>query len=274
MADEDGDGLDDDTGLPVLPPFNVIVGSTEPAPPAPIGFREPLFGRGEEPVDIELRGFEEAGPAAAEEFRRTVPAPVQGGYYDSDLDQIVAGIAGSPASTASVQQAMVAAGLIKESAVITFGQWGNSETTAFAELLAMSNRSGRTWDVTLNNMLRSGGVAADGGGGGGTGRRFVARPPNRGEVKRAYRNLRQRSLGGQFTREDDEAFKAEQEAFANAFEAQVVGAQRAAFDGRSVESPPSLEAAALDKIETEQKAGVEAFSFAGLASAMTQALGR
>ena len=56
-------------------------------------------------------------------------------------------------------------------------------------------------------------------------------------------------------------------------EDEVVAAQRAAYDGRSVEEPPSIGAAIDKDLEENEAAGVKAFSFAGLANAMTSALG-
>lgn len=191
------------------------------------------------------------------------------GYYPQDLDDIIGSF--GVTERYSIKDLMIRSGLLSATSALPGDTFGDGEKTAFKELLGISNRQGFTWNRTLADMAR---MAPPGGGPSGPGRApFKPRTPNRNEVKRAYRDIRKRMLGGQFTRTDDQAFEAEQEAFADAFEAQVVGAQRAAYEGRAVEEPPSLEAAAMDTLEEDQAAGVKAFSFAGLASAMTRALG-
>jgi hypothetical protein len=199
-------------------------------------------------------------------------------YTNASLDQLTGTGGGSipRGLTIGAQQMMVEAGLLNPGSITEYGRWDNSSVSAFKEVLAIANRSGETWNGALSRMVRSGANlrSQSGGGGGGGGRApFQPRTPNREEVKRNYRAIRQRELGGNFAALSDEAFKAEQEAFANAYEAQVVGAQRAAYEGRAVQDAPGVESAALDKLEKEREGEVKANDFAGLARTMTEVLG-
>ncbi len=244
-----------------------------------IGFSQPL----PEGEFLTLEGLPEFSTRATTAGLHSpggVPTiPTQGGYFGADFNNLLRGgnkDSIDPSRISGIQSALIAVGLLRENESINPGEWDDNTRRAFKEILAISNRSGTTWDSTLRRLLRTGTFLGADDSGGGAARRapFVARPPNRDEVKRGWRQIRASMLGGQFATADNESFKAEQEAFANAFEKTHVDAQRAAYDGRSVEQPPSLQSAVEENVEDTEEAGVGAFSFAGLARAMTRGLGR
>jgi hypothetical protein len=187
-------------------------------------------------------------------------------YYDSGLDDLIANF--SPESTRGIQAALVNVGLLSPTSVISFGAWDNNSRSAFRELLGMSNRAGIVWQDMLGQLaknpspLRSG----RGGGGGGGARRapFQPRVPDRDEVRRSYRSVASRLLGGNFV-DDDQA-----NAFADSFIEQVVSAQRQAYDGKKVTDAPSLEAEAVETLEEDRGTEVDANRFAGYARIMEE----
>lgn len=235
----------------------------EDAPPVrtPIGFdRDTAVAilDGDSRVPTELTYSYERDLGA----RRFRPDPVtvsgtQELYYDAGLDDLISNF--GPERTREIQTALVQTGLLSGSSVITFGEWDNGSVNAFKELLGMSNRSGTVWQDTLGRLLSNPSPLRSGGGGGGGASRapFQARIPDRDEVRRSYRSVASRLLGGNFV-SDEEA-----DAFADSFTQQVVSAQRQAYNGQTINEAPSLEAETVETLETTREDEVDANRFAG-----------
>ena len=86
-------------------------------------------------------------------------------------------------------------------------------------------------------------------------------------MKRVYRSAAIRTLGGRFDTEADE------DAFADAFEQQVVSAQRAAYAGRTVQEAPAAGAEAEEMLETTRGDEVDANRFAGYMRVLEDLIG-
>lgn len=239
-----------------------------PRPPTPIGF-DPDTGAalfagdsGVQPY-LERTHFSESGmgPPVYSTRRKL--------YYDEYLDDLTSRL--SPERTRELQQAFVYLGMLSEKSVVTYGRWDDSSRGALKELLAISNRSGRVWDQTLEDLLRTPNpalLAAPRGPSGPSRAPFQPRTPDRDEVKRVYQQAAIRSLGGQFNVSDDEM-----EAFADSFTEQVVSAQRAAYDGRPISEPPSATAEAQEQLEDTRGDEVEAADFAGYVDVLRELIG-
>lgn len=189
-------------------------------------------------------------------------------YYDVELDGLTRGFGAE--RTKELQSALVHLGFISDSKVIEYGSWDNDSKSAFRELLAVSNRSGTTWDLTLRRMLANPDLAARREASrpsGPTRAPFRARLPDRDEVKRVYRTAAIRTLGGRFDTEADE------DVFADTFEKQVVAAQRAAYDGQTVREAPSAGVEAEEQIENTRGDEVDANRFAGYVRVLEDLIG-
>lgn len=199
----------------------------------------------------------------------------RGGYYRSGDENMPVGK--PPEAIARLQQALIAAGLLRQNNMVAAGAWGQSERTAFKKLLTFANLNGLTWQEALqvySDSAARGAASGQGYGstlGGSEEPQFQAQVTNPDDLRLALKDASSAlRAGGAF----DEATI---ERLVRVYQAAEVEDQRAAFAqeafGQTVTAPRSAETILRDTVRKEDPSGVGAREVADRYNEFLGALG-
>lgn len=184
----------------------------------------------------------------------------RGGYYrTTDVNMPVGK---PPEDIARLQQALIAAGLLRSNNMVAAGAWGQSERTAFKKLLTFANLNGITWQEALQVYSDSAARGMATGQGYGSSMagpeepQFQAQVTNPDDLRLALKDASAAlRAGGGF----DEATI---ERLVQVYQAAEVEDQRAAFAqeafGQTVTAPRSAETILRETVKDEDPAGYTA----------------
>lgn len=182
----------------------------------------------------------------------------RGGYYRSGDENLPVQGNARPEDIASLQQALIRAGLLDPDDVVSVGMWGRADRSAFRRLLEFANLNGLTWQEALTVYSDTAGRGGSGYGGGGSGGpAFQAQVTNPDDLRLALRDASATlRAGGAF---DDATI----ERLIQVYQAQEVEDQRAAFDAElsgaeQAVAPRSAETILRETIRNEDPSGVGA----------------
>lgn len=246
-------------------------GADNASPPGFIGGFDEDFSvmvmRQEEDVRRQLRdegvGFVQGIP------RGNFTVEVTPRYFDDQEWNLFAGL--SPERIRSVQIQMVNAGFLDpEDMQLGLGRWAQGEAGAMADIMAIANGNGMSWQQVLASGLQSaefraqfGGGGRGRGGGGGGGARPTIRISNADDLRLTFRNVARQVSGGVFI--DGEQVDRMVEGYQQAerdFQNQVIAG------AAEVEEAPSPDAFTVTQLEELDPQAIEGNRFAGMASVM------